>query len=147
MASWSASAVAIDAPDGGIDEGPTPSAAAERPEFPRTLVVTSHLAPGRGGVETFTEQISRRLPVDRVTVMAPHAAGARAIDSRLPFEVVRYPGRLATRSLLASRVARDARSWGIEAAWLTSAMPLGVLAVPLRRAGVGRIVVSTHGME
>lgn len=116
-------------------------------EFPRTLVVTAHLAPRRGGVETFTEQITRRLPADRVTVLAPEAPGDGAVDRQLPFEVVRYPGRLVTHPSLARRVGREARARGIEAAWVTSAMPLGALAVPLRRAGVARIVVSTHGME
>jgi phosphatidyl-myo-inositol dimannoside synthase len=116
-------------------------------EFPRTLVLTGHLAPNRGGVENFTEQLARRLPPESVVVMAPEMAGCDVADARLPWEVVRYPGRLVTSPGLSRRVLAVARSRGIQAAWITSAMPLGLLAVPLRRAGVDTIVVSTHGME
>jgi glycosyltransferase involved in cell wall biosynthesis len=115
--------------------------------FPRTLVLTGHLAPHRGGVENFTEQLARRLPLESIVVMAPDMPGSAASDAALPWEVVRYPGRLVTSPGLARRVCAVARSRGIQAAWITSAMPLGLLAVPLRRAGVDTIVVSTHGME
>ncbi|HWB67438.1 MAG TPA: glycosyltransferase family 4 protein, partial [Mycobacteriales bacterium] len=112
-----------------------------------TLVVTGHLAPRHGGVETVTEQLARRLPTDRVVVMAPRADGDREVDRTLPFEVIRYAGRFISRPWLAREVAQTAIARRAEAAWITSAMPLGALAVPLRRAGVGRIVVTTHGME
>jgi phosphatidylinositol alpha-1,6-mannosyltransferase len=115
--------------------------------FPRTLVLTGHLAPNRGGVENFTEQLARRLPAESVVVMAPEMAGCEAADSRLPWPVVRYPGRLVTSPGLARRVRTVVRSHGIQAAWITSAMPLGLLALPLRRVGVDTIVISTHGME
>jgi phosphatidylinositol alpha-1,6-mannosyltransferase len=115
--------------------------------FPRTLVLTGHLAPRRGGVENFTEQLTRRLPSDSVVVMAPEMPGSAAVDSQLPWEVIRYAGRLVTSPALASQVRSVARARNVEAAWITSAMPLGLLALPLRRAGVGRLVVSTHGME
>jgi phosphatidylinositol alpha-1,6-mannosyltransferase len=115
--------------------------------FPRTLVLTGHLAPGRGGVESFTEQLARRLPPESVVVMAPEMPGSAAADATLPWEVIRYPGRLVTSPGLAMRVNAVARSRGIEAAWITSAMPLGLLAIPLRRTGVASIVISTHGME
>jgi phosphatidyl-myo-inositol dimannoside synthase len=129
------------------DRSAPPSARAASGSFPRTLIVTGHLAPGRGGVESFTAEITRRLPLDRITVMAPQAPATDAVDRTLPFEVVRYPGRLATHPGLARRISHDARALGIDAAWITSAMPLGALAGPLRRYGVGRIVTSTHGME
>jgi phosphatidylinositol alpha-1,6-mannosyltransferase len=116
-------------------------------DFPRTLVLTGHLAPNRGGVENFTEQLARRLPAESVVVMAPEIAGCAAADARLPWDVVRYPGRLVTSPGLSRRVRAVARSRGIQAAWITSAMPLGLLALPLRRAGVDTIVISTHGME
>jgi phosphatidyl-myo-inositol dimannoside synthase len=115
--------------------------------FPRTLVLTGHLAPRRGGVESFTEQLARRLPAESVVVMAPEMPGCAASDATLPWEVVRYPGRLVTSPRLAMRVSSVASSRGIQAAWITSAMPLGLLAIPLRRAGVTSIVISTHGME
>src|ERR1700749_3805350 len=102
--------------------------------MPRTLVLTGHLAPGRGGVESFTEQLTRQLPADSVGVMAPQTPGAGAVDARLPWEVVRYPGHAATSPRLASRVRQVARSHEIEAAWITSAMPLGAMARPLRQA-------------
>jgi phosphatidylinositol alpha-1,6-mannosyltransferase len=116
-------------------------------EFPRTLVLTGHLAPNRGGVENFTEQLARRLPPESLVVMAPELPGCDVADARLPWEVVRYPGRLVTSPGLSRRVRAVARAHGIQAAWITSAMPLGLLALPLRRAGVDTIIVSTHGME
>jgi phosphatidyl-myo-inositol dimannoside synthase len=115
--------------------------------FPRTLVLTGHLAPRRGGVESFTEQLARRLPPESVVMMAPEMPGSAATDATLPWEVIRYPGRLVTSPGLPMRVGSVARSRGIQAAWITSAMPLGLLAIPLRRAGVASIVISTHGME
>jgi phosphatidylinositol alpha-1,6-mannosyltransferase len=115
--------------------------------FPRTLILTGHLAPHRGGVESVTEQIARRLPPGSVVMMAPELPGCAEVDDRLPWEVIRYPGRMLTSPGLGLRVQSLARERGIEAAWITSAMPLAALSVPLRRAGVARIVVSTHGME
>lgn len=116
--------------------------------FGSTLVVTGHLAPAQGGVETFTEQLTRRLPSQGLVVMAPQAPAAELVDRDLPFDVIRYPGRMVqSPASVAAAVLRVVRQNGCEVAWLTSAMPLGLLAVPLRRAGVRRIVVSTHGME
>jgi phosphatidylinositol alpha-1,6-mannosyltransferase len=117
------------------------------PGFPRTLIVTGHLSPGRGGVESFTEQLARRLPNESLVVMAPQLPGSAVVDRDLPWEVIRYPGRLITSPGLARQVQSVARTRDIEAAWITSAMPLGLLAVPLRRIGTRRIVLSTHGME
>jgi phosphatidylinositol alpha-1,6-mannosyltransferase len=124
-----------------------PSTAVGADAFPRTLVLTGHLAPRRGGVESFTEQLARRLPAESVVMMAPEMPGCAVSDATLPWEVIRYPGRLVTSPGLAMRVSAVARSRGIQAAWITSAMPLGLLAIPLRRAGVASLVISTHGME
>jgi phosphatidyl-myo-inositol dimannoside synthase len=141
LTAWGRGAT-VDAPTTHAAVCPTASSG-----FPRTLVLTGHLTPNRGGVESFTEQLARRLPPESVVVMAPEMPGCEAVDAQLPWEVVRYPGRLVTSPLLAHRVGAVTRSHDIQAAWITSAMPLGLLAIPLRRAGVATIVVSTHGME
>jgi phosphatidyl-myo-inositol dimannoside synthase len=98
-------------------------------------------------VESFTEQLARRLPSESLVVMAPQLPGAASVDRDLPWEVIRYPGRLITSPGLAKHVGMVARARNVEAAWITSGMPLGLLAAPLRRIGLQRIVVSTHGME
>src|SRR6185312_16341987 len=90
--------------------GPVTSA-----DVPRTVVVTGHFPPEPGGVQTFTWELVRRLPPDRVAVVAPHQSGDRAFDRRLPFPVIRRRGYLLTRDL--------------------------------RRAGLDRVVASSHGQE
>jgi phosphatidylinositol alpha-1,6-mannosyltransferase len=114
---------------------------------PGILVVTGHFPPSRGGVQTYTYEFARRLPAGRVIVLAPDEPGAAAFDAALPFVVRRYRRPLlsdpATPRLLSTLV----RDHGIAAAWISAAAPLAALAPVLRRAGVRRIVASSHGQE
>ena len=66
-------------------------------DVPRTVVVTGHFPPEPGGVQTFTWELVRRLPPDRVAVVAPHHSAAQAFDRALPFPVVRRRGYLLCR--------------------------------------------------
>src|SRR4029079_18754424 len=102
--------------------GPVTSA-----DVPRTVVVTGHFPPEPGGVQTFTWELVRRLPPDRVAVVAPHQSGARAFDRRLPFPVIRRRGYLLTRDL--RRIVADA---GASAGWIPALAPIG-MSVPLVR--------------
>jgi phosphatidyl-myo-inositol dimannoside synthase len=115
--------------------------------FLKTLVVTGHFAPRQGGVERFTTELVRRLPADRIVVAAPGGAECTEADRRLPYTVHRYGRRLLSHPLLPREVARLAVDHDCTAAWVTSGVPLGAVAPALRRAGVRRIVVSTHGLE
>ena len=111
-------------------------------EVPRTVVVTGHFPPQPGGVQTFTWELVRRLPPDRVAVVAPHHSAARAFDRTLPFPVVRRRGYLLTRDL--RRIAADA---GASTGWIPALAPIGMYAPLLRRAGLDRVVASSHGQE
>jgi glycosyltransferase involved in cell wall biosynthesis len=111
-------------------------------DVPRTVVVTGHFPPEPGGVQTFTWELVRRLPPDRVAVVAPHHSAALAFDRRLPFPVVRRRGYLLTRDL--RRIAADA---GASTGWIPALAPIGMYVPLLRRAGLDRVVASSHGQE
>lgn len=117
--------------------GPVTSA-----DVPRTVVVTGHFPPEPGGVQTFTWELVRRLPPDRVAVVAPHQSGDRAFDRRLPFPVIRRRGYLLTRDL--RRIVADA---GASAGWIPALAPIGMYVPLVRRAGLDRVVASSHGQE
>ncbi|MEU9018290.1 glycosyltransferase family 4 protein [Actinomadura sp. NPDC048394] len=111
-------------------------------EIPRTLVLSGHFPPEPGGVQTFTWELVRRLPADRVVVVAPARAGAAGFDAGVDFPVVRRRGYLLVRG-----VRRLVATYGVDAAWITAVAPFGLYAPLVRAAGVGRIVGSTHGQE
>ncbi|MFB4310595.1 glycosyltransferase family 4 protein [Actinomadura sp. GTD37] len=111
-------------------------------DIPRTLVLTGHFPPEPGGVQTFTWELVRRLPAERVVVVAPARPGAAEFDAGLGFPVVRRHGYLLFRGLRAL-VARHR----IEAGWITAAAPFGMYAPLVRAAGVRRLVGSAHGQE
>jgi phosphatidylinositol alpha-1,6-mannosyltransferase len=110
---------------------------------PRTLIVTGHFPPEHGGVQTFTWEFVRRLPADRLVVVAPAWPGAAEFDAGLEFPVVRRHG-YALFAGLPKLVAEHRLTVG----WITALAPFGMYA-PLirRRAGLTRLVASTHGQE
>ncbi|MDL4817676.1 glycosyltransferase family 4 protein [Actinomadura opuntiae] len=110
--------------------------------MPRTLVLSGHFPPESGGVQTFTWELVRRLPAERVLVVAPAWPGAAEFDAGLDFPVVRRRGYLLFRGLR-RLVARH----GAETAWITAVAPFGLYAPLVRAAGVRRLVGSTHGQE
>ncbi|MER7542399.1 glycosyltransferase family 4 protein [Spirillospora sp. NPDC127506] len=111
-------------------------------EIPRTLVLTGHFPPEPGGVQTFTWELVRRLPADRVVVVAPARDGAAEFDAGLDFPVVRRRGYLLFRGL-----RRIVAQYRIEAGWITAAAPFGMYAPLMRAAGVRWLVGSAHGQE
>lgn len=127
-----------------------------RTDGPRTLVVTGHFPPSHGGVQRFTAEIAGRLPADQVVIAAiagagesPDPADPRGLEPSpwLGRPVHRLKGPWYANPRLGQELDRLARRYECEAAWITSAMPLGAFAPRLRRAGVERIAISTHGME
>jgi phosphatidylinositol alpha-1,6-mannosyltransferase len=112
------------------------------PELPRTLVVTGHFPPEHGGVQTFTWEFARRLPADRLVVVAPAWPGAAEFDAGLDFPVIRRHG-YALFAGLPRLVAEHRLSVG----WITALAPFGLYAPLIRRAGLDRLVASTHGQE
>jgi phosphatidyl-myo-inositol dimannoside synthase len=114
----------------------------------RTLVVTNDYPPRSGGIQAYVHELARRQPASQVVVYAPAWEGAAAFDAALPFPVVRHPTPLMLPVPAVLRRAREiVRAEGCDVVWFGAAAPLGLLARPLRRSGVARVVASTHGHE
>ncbi|BBY09097.1 glycosyltransferase family 4 protein [Mycobacterium noviomagense] len=118
----------------------------------RVLLVTNDFPPRRGGIQSYLEELVRRIVSigsHAVTVYAPQWKGADAFDARASgYQVVRHPGTLMVpgpavdirmRSLIAA--------YDIDTVWFGAAAPLALLADRARRAGVIRVLASTHGHE
>ncbi len=114
----------------------------------RTLLITNDFPPRAGGIQSYVQALAERLPADRLVVYAPAWPGAADFDAAQQFEVVRHPGSLM---LPVPSVARRSRALidehRLDAVWFGAAAPLALLAPTLRRAGVARVVASTHGHE
>jgi phosphatidylinositol alpha-1,6-mannosyltransferase len=106
--------------------------------MPRTLVITNDFPPRQGGIETFVHAMTTRFP-----------PGAATYDAGLPFPVVRDRARtLLPVPRVAERAVSLARDLGCDRVWFGAAAPLGLIAGTLRRrAGVRRVVATTHGHE
>jgi phosphatidylinositol alpha-1,6-mannosyltransferase len=114
----------------------------------KALVVTNDFPPRPGGIQQFVHALASRLPAGEVVVYAPKWKRDALFDREQPFPVVRHPTSLMLPVPDVYRRARDiARAEGCDAVWFGAAAPLGLLAKPLRRNGIGRIVASTHGHE
>ena len=114
----------------------------------RTLIVTNDFPPRTGGIESFVLAMASRMPPESVVVHTARQDGDSAFDATLPFEVVRdrSPIMLPTPAI-ARRSAALARSRGCDRVWFGAAAPLALMAPTLRRAGVTRVVATTHGHE
>ncbi|WP_085914958.1 MULTISPECIES: glycosyltransferase family 4 protein [Pseudonocardia] len=117
--------------------------------MPRTLLVTNDFPPRTGGIQSYLHDLARALPSGELAVYAPDWPGAAAFDALAPFPVHRHPGRLMLPGPdVARRAARLARRHGADTLWFGAAAPLGLLGPQLReRAGISRVVASTHGHE
>lgn len=114
----------------------------------KTLVVTNDFPPRPGGIQAFVHALVSRRPPGSVVVYAPAWRGARELDARVPFPVVRHPTSLMLPEPGVLRRARAiARSEGCGSVLYGAAAPLGLLTPWLRRAGVERFVALTHGHE
>ena len=118
----------------------------------RTLLVTNDFPPVVGGIQSYLDDYTRRLPPSDLTVLAstppegPEAASA--FDSEVPFDVVRMP----THMLLPTpdvrrRMQGIIAERGIETVWFGAAAPLGLLGRAAKRAGASRVIATTHGHE
>ncbi|RFU84373.1 glycosyltransferase family 1 protein [Streptomyces triticagri] len=113
-----------------------------------TLVVTNDFPPRQGGIETFVHAMATRFPGGDVVVHTSSEPGASAFDATLPFPVIRDPARTLLPTPRATARTLDlVREYGCDRVWFGAAAPLGAMAPALRRAGVRRIVATTHGHE
>ena len=118
----------------------------------RTLLVTNDFPPVVGGIQSYLDDYTRRLPADDLTVLAstpPEGPGAAAAhDAALAFDVVRMPTRMLLPTPdVRARMQRIIGERGIETVWFGAAAPLGLLGRAARAAGASRVIVSTHGHE
>jgi len=115
---------------------------------PRILLVSNDFPPRPGGIQAYLHQLALALPAGEIAVYAPNWPGAAAFDARLPFPVVRHPGPLMLPTLPVLRQAGGLlRELRCETVWFGAAAPLALLGPALRRAGVRRVVASSHGHE
>lgn len=114
--------------------------------MPTTLVVTNDFPPRIGGIESFVAQACRLLD-DDVLVYTSGPPGAAATDAARPYPVVRDGGLLLPTPRVARRAADLLRTSGASRVLVGAAMPLGLLAPGLRRAGADVVVALTHGHE
>jgi phosphatidylinositol alpha-1,6-mannosyltransferase len=113
---------------------------------PTTLVVTNDFPPRIGGIESFVASACRLLD-DDVVVYASGPPGAAATDAGRAYPVVRDGGLLLPTARVARRAAALLREHGASRVLVGAAMPLGLLAPALRRAGAETVVALTHGHE
>lgn len=121
----------------------------------RTLLVTNDFPPRPGGIQSYLHALATRLPAGSLSVLAstwPDAADAdgrcRRFDAAQPFAVHRLPTTVALPTpAVVRRVRQVARAEGATTVWFGAAAPLGLMAPALRRAGVERVLASTHGHE
>jgi phosphatidyl-myo-inositol dimannoside synthase len=113
---------------------------------PTTLVVTNDFPPRIGGIESFVAQACHLLD-DDVVVYTSGPPGASATDARRPFPVVRDGGLLLPTARVARHAAALLGAYGASRVLVGAAMPLGLLAPGLRRAGAEAVVALTHGHE
>ncbi|WP_366180093.1 glycosyltransferase family 4 protein [Actinomyces timonensis] len=118
----------------------------------RTLLVTNDFPPVVGGIQSYLDDYTRRLPPSDLTVLAstppegPEAAAA--FDSEARFDVVRMPTHmLLPTPEVRSRMRGLIAERGIETVWFGAAAPLGLLGRAARRAGASRVIATTHGHE
>jgi phosphatidylinositol alpha-1,6-mannosyltransferase len=112
------------------------------------LIVTNDFPPRQGGIQSFVYELARRLPAGQVAVYTSDYPGAAAFDAEQDFPVRRHPSGLLIPTPAARRRVLQARQdFGSTSVWFGACAPLGLLAAPLRRAGVRRMVASTHGHE
>lgn len=119
------------------------------PSVARTLLVTNDFPPRTGGIQNYLHALAGALPPDELVVYAPAWRGADAFDRAQPYPVVRHPTSLMLPVPdVARRAVALAREHGATTAWFGAAAPLALLGPVLRRrAGIERVVASTHGHE
>jgi phosphatidylinositol alpha-1,6-mannosyltransferase len=115
----------------------------------RTLLVTNDFPPRTGGIQTYLQAFADRLPPGELAVYAPAWRGAAAFDAASPVPVHRHETSLMLPvATVAARAAALADEHGATTVWFGAAAPLALLGPHLRRrAGVERVVGSTHGHE
>jgi phosphatidyl-myo-inositol dimannoside synthase len=116
---------------------------------PRTLLVTNDFPPRPGGIQNYLQAMVDRMPAGELAVYAPAWPGAAEFDAALAYPVHRHPTSLMLPTPdVAQCAAALSRAHGATTVWFGAAAPLALLGPVLRRrAGIRRVVASTHGHE
>ncbi|WP_130289645.1 glycosyltransferase family 4 protein [Pseudonocardia sediminis] len=115
----------------------------------RTLLVTNDFPPRAGGIQNYLHSLADALPAGELVVYAPSWRGADGFDAALRHPVHRHPTSLMLPGPdVACRAVALAREYEASTVWFGAAAPLALLGPVLRRrAGIDRVVASTHGHE
>ena len=119
----------------------------------RTLVVTNDYPPRPGGIQAFVQAMVDGFTPSDVVVYAStwrgRAEECRAYDAERPYLTIRDQTTVMIPDPRRVRRAVEiAKSEGCDRVWFGAAAPLALMAPTLRRkAGVERLVATTHGHE
>jgi phosphatidyl-myo-inositol dimannoside synthase len=118
----------------------------------KILVVTNDYPPRPGGIQMFVQAMVERLPSADTVVYASSFHGdpeqCREFDEAQPHRVVREKTAVLLPTPNRTRRAVElAKEIGATSVWFGAAAPLGLMAPSLRKAGVSRLVATTHGHE
>ena len=110
-------------------------------------MVTNDFPPRVGGVQQYVGNLVRRLPPDRVAVLAPNWTGWREHDRDEAYPVHRWPATVLLPSDDLARRCRDlVRAHHADLVLFGHGFPVPVLAPRLLEAGIPSVIL-THGAE
>ena len=120
----------------------------------RVLLVTNDFPPRRGGIQSYLEAFVEQFVAGgghELTVYAPKWKGADDYDDAARakgYTIERHPTTLMVpEPTVANRMRRLIDEHQPDTVWFGAAAPLALLGPLARRAGVARVVASTHGHE
>ncbi len=118
----------------------------------RTLLVTNDFPPVVGGIQSYLDDFTTRLPADDLEVLAstPSDGSSAAVpfDTTRRFPIHRVPTHvLLPTPALRRRMTQIIREERIETVWFGASVPLGLLGPAAKRAGASRVIATTHGHE
>lgn len=110
------------------------------------LLVTSSFLPGRGGIESYLDELCGTL-APRLAVLAAAERDGAPLPTTLPYATHPFPGRLLVPGKAAvEAILRAARREGTEKVLFGTPWPLVLAAPRLKKEGLGFAVI-VHGAE
>ena len=118
------------------------------------LLVTNDFPPTVGGIQSYlrdyVHEIVRRRGAESIIVFASmqDKEATLAWDAEQPYTIIRWPFSVMLPTPAVGRtMQRIIREQHVDTVWFGAAAPLGVLGAAAKRAGVSRVVATTHGHE
>lgn len=118
----------------------------------KILFVTNDFGPRAGGIESFIMGLVERLPSDSVTVYTSSQGDTTDYDAKwledYGLRIVRDRSKmLLPTPRVGKAIKKLAQQENFSVACFGAAVPLGLLATTLRKAGISRIISLSHGHE